>query len=216
MSMSLAKLSKPEVVGVYSQTAFIYDVWGRLTETTARQRSLALAQIRDGEAVLEVAVGTGLTFQEILHANPHGTNLGIDLTPAMLAQAKRKAAKREMSTSTLSVGDAYHLPVSDHQCDIVINNYMFDLLPEADFPVVLREFQRVLKPGGRIVLVNMTKAEHMHQHVWEAIYHLNPAWLGGCRGVVVAPVMQAMGFTDIHRETASQLGFPSEIITARV
>ncbi len=72
MTIATAKLSKTEVVKVYSQNAPVYDVWGVLTETKARRRALELAQIRDGESILEVAVGTGLTFQEILKANPHG------------------------------------------------------------------------------------------------------------------------------------------------
>lgn len=94
MSMTTAKLSKDDVVQVYSQTAFIYDLWGRLTETNARKKALALAHIQNGESVLEVAIGTGLTFQEILRANSNGANVGVDLTPAMLEKAKSRAAKQ--------------------------------------------------------------------------------------------------------------------------
>ena len=95
-----------------------------------------------------------------------------------------------------------------------MNAYMFDLLPEEDFTVVLKEFKRVLKPNGRIVLANMTKAEQFYQRIWESIYHINPRWLGGCRGVLLAPALRAAGFKDVQRETVSQFGFPSEIITA--
>ena len=90
MSISAAKLKKPEVIEVYSQTTWIYDLWGALTETRARQVALEQAHIRNGETVLEVAVGTGLTFREILLANPEGENFGIDLTRAMLAKAQIK------------------------------------------------------------------------------------------------------------------------------
>ena len=90
MSISIAKLNKKQVVEVYSQVASLYDIWGALAETKARQRALARAAIRDGGAVLEVAVGTGLTFQAILKANPHGHNAGIDLTPAMLEKARAR------------------------------------------------------------------------------------------------------------------------------
>lgn len=95
-----------------------------------------------------------------------------------------------------------------------MNNYMFDLLPEKDFALVLEEFKRVLKPGGRIILVNMTHGEHAYQRFWELVYRFNPKWLGGCRGVLHSPVMQTVGFHNIHRETVSQFGFPSEIIVA--
>jgi ubiquinone/menaquinone biosynthesis C-methylase UbiE len=214
MSISVAKLKKPEVVEVYSQTAFIYDLWGNLTETHARRRALELANIHSGEAVLEVAVGTGLTFSEILRANPDGENIGIDLTPAMLQKAKQKASKTSHKNYQLSLGDAYHLQFSDLRFDLLVNNFMFDLLPEGDFAAVLAEFKRVLKPGGRILLINMTKAERFYQKVYEGIYQLNPRWLGGCRGVLLAGYVQKVGFADVHRETVSQLGFPAEIITA--
>jgi len=214
MSISIAKLNKKQVVEVYSQVASLYDVWGALAETKARQRALARAAIRDGEAVLEVAVGTGLTFQAILKANPHGYNAGIDLTPAMLEKARARAAQSGVSGYDISVRDAYALRFPDSQFDLLMNAYMFDLLPEEDFATVLKEFKRVLKPNGRIVLVNMTKAERFYQRIWESIYHINPRWLGGCRGVLLSPALSKAGFKDVQRETVSQLGFPSEIIAA--
>ena len=142
--------------------------------------------------------------------------MGIDLTPAILERAKRRAAKSEVNNYRLSLGDAYDLQFPDHQFDLLMNNYLFDLLPEDDFVVVLNEFKRVLKPGGRLVLINMTKGARFYQRFWEAIYHLNPKWLGGCRGVKLSQTLQTMGFQRIKRETVSQLGFPSEIITATV
>jgi ubiquinone/menaquinone biosynthesis C-methylase UbiE len=209
-----ARLNKPQVVEVYSQTAGIYDLWGALTETTARRRSLELADIQNGEAVLEVAVGTGLTFREILRANPDGENYGIDLTPAMLQKAEQKAAQTGQKNYQLRPGDAYHLQFPDQRFDLLVNNFMFDLLPEADFSAVLAEFRRVLKPGGRMVLVNMTQAERFYQGIYERIYRLNPRWLGGCRGVLLAEYVQEVGFAQVRRETVSQLGFPAEILTA--
>jgi len=215
MSIANAKLNKRDVVDVYTQTAPIYDVWGSITETKARNRALSLAQIKDGESILEVAVGTGLTFQEILKANPHGKNVGVDLTPAMLEKAKSRIGKLSAQNYQLLVGDAYHLELPDHQFDLVMNNYMFDLLPEKDFIPVLKEFKRVLKPQGRIVLVNMTKGKYFYQRFWESVYRINPRWLGGCRGVLLSQSLQKAGVNHINRETMSQMGFPSEIISAR-
>lgn len=215
MSIATAKLKKNEVVEIYTQTAPIYDVWGSLTETKARKRSLGLARIKNGESILEVAIGTGLTFQEIITSNPDGQNVGIDLTPAMLKRARSRIRNLGVDNYRIFVGDAYDLKFPDHQFDLLMNNYMFDLLPETDFVRVLREFKRVLKPNGRIVLVNMTKGEHFYQRFWESVYRINPRWLGGCRGVLLSESMQLAGFTDVYRETISQMGFPSEIISAR-
>lgn len=215
MTIAAAQLNKPDVVNVYSKTAPIYDIWGRLTETKARQRALALAQIRNGEAILEVAVGTGLTFLEILKANPEGENIGIDLTPAMLGRARSRAVRSGTARYQLATGDAYDLQFPDAHFDLLMNNYMFDLLPEKDFPLVLAEFKRVLKPGGHMIMVNMTRGERFYQKLWEGVYRLNPRWLGGCRGVLLLEHLQRAGFQNIHREMLSQFGFPSEVISAK-
>ncbi len=216
MTIAPAKLQKKDVVEVYTQTAPVYDVWGALTETTARRRALEIAQIQDGMCVLEVAVGTGLTFQKIVKANPGGQNIGVDLTPAMLEKAKARLMELGMTNYQVFTGDAYDLKFPDRQFDLLMNNYMFDLLPEKDFVPVLNEFKRVLKPTGRIVLVNMTRGEHFHQRFWETVYRVNPRWLGGCRGVFLSEALQMAGFIEIMRQTVSQFGFPSEIISATV
>ncbi len=132
----------------------------------------------------------------------------------MLEKARARAAQSGVSGYDISVGDAYALRFPDSQFDLLMNAYMFDLLPEEDFATVLKEFKRVLKPNGRIVLVNMTKAERFYQRIWESIYHINPRWLGGCRGVLLSPALSKAGFKDVQREMVSQLGFPSEIIAA--
>ena len=121
-----------------------------------------------------------------------------------------------MANYQVSTGDAYDLKFSNRQFDLLMNNYMFDLLPEKDFVQVLNEFKRVLKPTGRIVLVNMTRGKHFHERFWEAVYRVNPRWLGGCRGVFLSEALHKAGFTEIARETVSQFGFPSEIISATV
>ncbi len=212
--MTEARLDKSKVPDAYRRIAALYDAWARLTESRARDRCLELAAIRDGESVLEVAVGTGLAFEKIIEANPSGRNEGIDLTDAMLARAEARARKTGSGNFRLSVGDAYDLEFADDSFDVVVNNYMFDLLPEQDFPRVLSEFRRVLRPGGRLVIVNMTTGERWYNGIWSLIYSINPAVLGGCRGVSLVAHLQAAGFTGIEREYLSQATFPSEIIAA--
>ena len=207
-----AGIKKSDVPRIYKNVASVYDIWAQLAESKARNRCLELARIRDGESVLEVAVGTGLTFLEILRLNSAGQNEGIDLTEEMLNRAKEKAKNLGVFNYRLEIGDAYDLHYSDKSFDLVINNYMFDLLPEEDFSVVLAEFNRVLRPGGRLVLVNMTKPEHWYNSVWENIYRVNPAWMGGCRGVFLQPHLESVGFVDVRREFISQLTFPSEVV----
>ena len=210
--MTDALLEKDRVPDTYRKIARIYDLWAWLTESKARDRCLALAAIRDGEDVLEVAVGTGLAFEKILAANPSGRNEGIDLTEAMLIRAASRAAKSGSRNYRLEVGDAYDLDFADNSFDVVVNNYMFDLLPQQDFPKVLEEFKRVLRPGGRLAIVNMAKGERWYNGIWERIYRINPALLGGCRGVSLLSQIEACGFKQTRREYISELTFPSEIV----
>ena len=207
-----AKLTKRQIPATYAGKASVYDTWGKLTESQAQRRCIDVAQIRDGETILEVAVGTGLTFQRILQKNPSGHNEGIDLTDAILAKAKQKAAAAGNHNYRLRIGDAYNLDFPDTHFDLLINNYMFDLLPQSDFPLVLAEFKRVLKPGGRLVLVNMAQGGRWYNNIWETIYRIQPSWMGGCRGVALLDYVQDAGFGQTSREFISQLAFPSEII----
>lgn len=207
-----AQIEKHRVADIYQKIAPSYDLWARLTESRARDRCLDLAAIQNGEDVLEVAVGTGLAFERILAANPAGRNEGIDLTEAMLIRAERKAAKSGSGNYRLRVGDAYDLDFSDDSFDVLINNYMFDLLPQRDFLAVLGEFKRVLRPGGRLAMVNMTNGERWYNGIWDRIYRLNPALLGGCRSVSLLPELDTCGFRQVRREYISQLTFPSEIL----
>jgi ubiquinone/menaquinone biosynthesis C-methylase UbiE len=207
-----AEIAKEQVPGVYDRVAPIYDLWAWLTEGKARRRCLELAAIRDGENVLEVAVGTGLAFTDILEANPTGRNEGIDLTRAMLARAEKKAARSGARNYRLRVGDAYALDYPDDSFDVLVNNYMFDLLPERDFTAVLDEFRRVLRPGGRLAMVNMTQGERWYNGLWRHVYAMNPALLGGCRGVSLLPFLRECGFEQTTREYVSQFTFPSEVV----
>ena len=79
---------------------------------------------------------------------------------------------------------------------------------------MLAEFARVLKPGGKLALVNMTRPESVLENLWEALYRLHPPLLGGCRGVLMHEHVVSAGFRVQRREHISQLAFPSEVILA--
>lgn len=210
-----ARLDKDAVKRVYEGLAPVYDFWAHLTEAKARRRCLELCAVKDGQAILEVAVGTGVVLAEIVRANPHGRNEGLDLTEGMLAKARARLAKQGVGNYHLQVADAYDLPFETATFDTVVNNYMFDLLPEEDFGRVLGEMRRVLRPGGKLVLVNMTRAGSLLQSLAETVYRIRPEWMGGCRSVVLSPHVEAAGFLNVRRELVTQMTFPSEVVSAR-
>ena len=211
-----ARISQNRIAALYDRIAPVYDSWGALTETRARNRAIKLADIQNGQHVLEVAVGTGSTFYEIVKQNPNGINIGIDLSPGMLARAKKRMHGFSAANYTLALGTAFDLQqVEDESIDVLLNQYMFDLIAFDDMDAVLREFKRVLKKGARLVLVNMTTGRRFGSRLYELIYRISPATLGGCRGVEMADKLQQHGFTVEVRETVRQMMFPSEVILAR-
>ena len=207
-----ARLTHEEIVQKYNRIASIYDLFGILMESRARQRALEIAAIRNGEKILEVALGTGLNFVEVMKRNPQGSVEGIDISMKMLEKTRKRASKTGLRNYTLYLCDCRHLPFEDSTFDVLINQYMFDILLVEDFIPILLEYKRVLKDGGRIVLVNMTKGEKWVNQIYEEIYKLKPPLLAGCRGILVRPFFERIGFTEIEREFISQLGFPSEVV----
>jgi ubiquinone/menaquinone biosynthesis C-methylase UbiE len=198
-----ARVSQAEIVGIYNSLANVYDIWGNLTESKARNRALELAEIKNGQHILEVAVGTGLAFSEIVKRNPDGTNMGIDISAGML----KKAGKR---LSRLSDLDS-----EDEQFDVLINNYMFDLISFDRMDAVLKEFKRVLKKGGKLVLVNMTLGEKFGSGIYDRMYRVSPKLMGGCRGIQLSEKLKEHGFHIELREYHQQCLFPSEVILAQ-
>jgi ubiquinone/menaquinone biosynthesis C-methylase UbiE len=205
-----ARKSKDEVRQIYARLSKTYDIWSSLTEQKATTRALELARIRNGEKILEVAVGTGQVFEKILSLNADGRNEGIDLSPAMLAKAEKRLSGR-FSGYSLKVADAFSLPFPDETFDLIVNNYMFDLLPEQDFSRVLREFKRVLKPGGRVVITTMTMGKRWYSRIWDRIARSTDL-LAGCRPVSLVEDITRFGFQNIHVEYISQFTFPSLVI----
>jgi len=210
-----AKISQEHIGFIYDELSDIYDIWGRLTESRARSRAIELASIKDGDNILEVAVGTGLAFYEIAKRNPHGSNLGIDLSEGMLDKARNRMKKVVGANYRLAIGTAFDLPAQTESVDLLVNNYMFDLIPFADMDKVLLEFRRVLKADAKLILVNMTVGETLRSRLYEFIYRVSPRIMGGCRGVKLAEKLRQHGFSIETREVYQQLLFPSELILAR-
>lgn len=181
---------------------------------------LELAAITPQDRVLEVAVGPGVTLLEILK-KVDKTNVvhGVDLSPKMLAKARHTVNAAGYTNIDLRETDARRLPFSNDEFDVLYNSYMLDLIPFSDMPVVLREFRRVLKPGGRLVLVNMSKSDDSKLIFWERFYKSLPAvlvpyLLGSCRPVLMESMVRQCGFSEVTRELVLK-AIPSEIVTAR-
>jgi demethylmenaquinone methyltransferase / 2-methoxy-6-polyprenyl-1,4-benzoquinol methylase len=207
---------RPEKVArAYSRISRLYELWARLTESRPRRRVLELAAVSDGDDVLEVATGTGAQLVELAKRNPSGRTVGVELSDGMVARPRERLAAQGLDRVELHQASALALQLKDESFDLVVNGYMLDLLPRDDIPRALGEFRRVLRPGGRVVLSNMTKGERRMHRIWDALYARGINLTANCRGVLAAPVLGELGFEDVRREYLAQSGFPTEIVTAR-
>lgn len=114
----------------------------------AHDRMLAMARLRPGEQVLDVACGTGLvTFRAAAMVGPGGTVTGTDLSGEMIAAAIRAAAASGEDRARFERADAEELPFADRSFDVALCGLGLMYVPD---PVrALQEMRRVLRPGGR-------------------------------------------------------------------
>jgi demethylmenaquinone methyltransferase/2-methoxy-6-polyprenyl-1,4-benzoquinol methylase len=204
----------------YAWRATNYDA-GSSYEAEHHAEALRLADIQEGQHVLEVAAGTGRATLGLAKAvGETGTVEALDLSEAMLSQARAKIRAAGLSDRVcFKQGNAQALPYPDETFDLVYNGYMFDLIPLDGFLPILKEMRRVLKPDGKLVLVNMSKPDD-RKTIYEKIYERGWAIMP-CRPVLMSSYLETAGFTDVQRiyrpsrGSIAALLWGQEIVSAR-
>ncbi len=189
----------------YGWRASNYDAGTRF-EVEHHLEAVRLAEIKPGQRVLDAACGTGRATIELAKAvGPTGRVDALDLTEAMLQQARSKVSKSALTNVSFMRGTVRELPYPDQSFDLVYNGYMFDLIPRDGFTPVLGEFKRVLKPEGKLVLVNMSKPDN-RMTFFEKVYHKGLA-VAPCRPVLMTPYLEQAGFEKLQRLYRPTRGF---------
>jgi ubiquinone/menaquinone biosynthesis C-methylase UbiE len=154
---------------------YLYDLF-MLPQDRLGLWKLRRKTLRDAEGrVLEVGVGTGLNFR---HYEKVTELIGIDPDPGLLARARRRARDLRFPVH-LEAGDAQALPFPDASFDTVVATLVFCTVPDA--LKGLREMRRVLRPGGRVYLLEHVRSERPRMARFQDL--ITPAWrrmMGGC------------------------------------
>ena len=127
------------------------------------QEMVTLADLRDGQRVLDVGCGTGNLLRTIGRQHPGTELVGLDPDPKALARARRKT-RRAGLTVRLDQGFAQELPYPDGSVDRVFSSLMLHHLDTPSKDALLAEVRRVLRPDGLLVLADAVVDEHGHGH----------------------------------------------------
>ncbi len=141
------------------RSAFLYDLLMKLMtfgrEQAFREGILNNARMGKGDRVLDVGCGTGtLALAAVRRVGAAGVVHGIDPSEEMVARAKAKAL-REGLPVTFEVASAQKLPFEDASFDVVLSSLMLHHLPEPARKDAVSEIRRVLKPNGRLLVVEL-------------------------------------------------------------
>jgi SAM-dependent methyltransferase len=115
----------------------------------------SLGRLEQGERVLDLGAGAGTdSLVAARMVGPEGSVTGVDMTPEMLARARLAADELGVTNVQFVEAEAESLPFPDASFDVVISNGVIDLIPDKD--AVFAELGRVLEPGGRIQIADVT------------------------------------------------------------
>jgi demethylmenaquinone methyltransferase/2-methoxy-6-polyprenyl-1,4-benzoquinol methylase len=179
-----------------------------------REKGLEKLAAASGERILEIGFGTGHCLVELAQAvGSDGRVFGIDLSEKMYALAQKVVQDAKVSDRVeLSLGDAAELPFEEASLDGIFMSFVLELFDTPEIPAVLAECRRVLKPGGRLVVVAVSREGKTGVMVraFEWTHRHFPNLLD-CRPIYVARALEAAGF-DVQDDDIDHMWVPVEIV----
>lgn len=212
------KRSKEQAKISYNKLSKWYDLFAGGTEKKFRDAGLAKLNVHESEKVLEVGFGTGYcTLALARSVGNDGKVHGLDISEGMLNVTTSRIKKAELTERVeLQCGDAANLPYPENFFDAIFISFALELFDIPDIPIVLQQFRRVLKNGGRICVVSMSKEGKtgLMVKLYDWGHERFPNYID-CRPIYVRQALENANFKIANATKMSLLSVPVEIILAK-
>lgn len=217
--ISRVNRSKEDARASYNKLSRWYDVIAGSTEKKYRDWGLEKLSAQPGEKILEIGFGTGHCLVSLAQAvGPTGRVTGLDISDGMLAIARQRLQSEGLAErADLHLGDAAKMDfIEAGSLDGVFMSFTLELFDNPEIPRVLQEIHRILKPGGRLAVVSMTKTNPpgvaVRMYEW---FHEKMPNYADCRPIFARQSIEQSGFAIQDVSVSSMWGLPVEIVLGR-
>lgn len=209
---------KEEAKATYNKISKWYDLVEGVWEKKCGETGLQKLNVKDGEKVLEIGFGTGHTMLALAQAvGNSGKVYGIDISENMLDITQARIQNVGLSERVkLECGDAIKLPFEANFFDAIFMSFTLELFDTPEIPIVLDECRRVLRSGGRICVVGLSKKgkSNLIMRVYEWAHRKFPKYVD-CRPIFVQRALEDAGFYILDATEMSIWGLPVEAAMAK-
>jgi len=216
-SIARVERSKHDAIAWYDRLSPWYDRFITRLDRRPRNRGIELLNVGPGEQVLEVGAGTGralVSFADDVGSTGHV--VGLDISKGMCTVAQETVVDANVADRVSIVrGDAEQLPLETDAFDAMFASFTLELFDTPALSDVLREWRRVLRGGGRIGVVALSKRDAgLLTHTYERVHDLFPRY-ADCRPIFVRELLEESGFSILEMEIIPLWGVTTEVVVAQ-
>ena len=218
-------MSRPQILS-YEQAKRFYDWMGAKQDAQCFYERPALGdlvvhlELGGAEKVIEFGCGTGRFAEELLdrYLPPNACYVGLDLSSTMIELAQSRTARFGGRAAIQQTSGTTRVDLPDGAFDRFISTYVLDLLSEKDIDFLLSEAYRVLRNGGLLGVVSLTRGSRgLSRFVtwtWERLHQFSPMLMGGCRPIKIRPLLENLKWKVRYKDVVTRFAIASEIVVA--